>query len=143
MESIDEKIICPSSRAKAGSQLLGIRQADGTVAILPQPLPVDAHFLATASSISNPEQRFRFANKCVEGGCRQWNGKACSIAERITGFLEQVPFEKELAACAIRPRCRWHLQSGDDACRMCSFVVTEITEQEALDYISQHPATLP
>jgi hypothetical protein len=125
-----DKIMCPSSRAKAGAGLLGVRQEGGTVAILPKPLPVDSHFIEMASQGGKPEERFRFTNKCIENGCRQWDGKSCGIAEQIVSHLDKIKPVTDLPECAIRPRCRWHLQSGDDACRICIYVVTEITEEE-------------
>jgi hypothetical protein len=30
-----------------------------------------------------------------------------------------------LPECSIRPQCRWHLQSGDNACRACPEVITD------------------
>ena len=130
-----EAIACPSARAKPGSELLGIRQEDGTIAILPQPLPVDGAFMEIAHrSPTPPEQRFRFTNKCIERGCKQWDGKGCGIAKRVTEFLNKIPSTAELPACNIRPRCRWFVQEGPDACRICPYIITEITEEEARQY---------
>jgi hypothetical protein len=126
-----QKIICPSSRCKEGAQLIGVRQDDGSVAILPQPLPVDRDFIENAKRIDEaPEQRFRFANKCVEGGCVQWTGKSCRIAEEIVLHLDEISPAKNLRPCFIRPQCRWFMQSGANACQMCKYVITEITEME-------------
>lgn len=129
-----DSITCPSARAKPGSELLGVRQADGSVAILPQPLPVDEAFVAKANAVGTPpEQRFRFANKCVESGCQQWNGTGCSVANRVSEFLDKVPALTELPSCGIRHRCRWFLQKGKPACQICPYVLTEITEEEVLE----------
>ena len=128
--------LCPSHRCKPGSQLLGVRQDDGTVAILPQPLPVTQAFIETVSQHEvPPEQRFRFTNKCVESGCGQWSEKGCGVVERMLDYLNQVPTLDALPACAIRNSCRWFSQRGADACMLCSYVITEITEEEVAAYV--------
>jgi hypothetical protein len=82
-------MLCPSSRAKPGSELIGVRQDDGTVAILPQPLPVDEVFLRIAAEHAlAPEQRFRFTNKCVESGCSQWTGSRCGVIDQALTMME-------------------------------------------------------
>lgn len=130
MTESDSKM-CPSHRCKPGSQLLGVRQDDGTIAILPQALPVDEAFVAKVSQHEiPPEQRFRFTNKCIEGSCQQWNGKGCGVVERMVQFLDQVEVVDELPVCSIRPKCRWFSQRGKNACDMCPYVLTEITEKE-------------
>lgn len=131
-----ESKMCPSHRCKPGSQLLGVRQEDGTIAILPQALPVDEVFVAKAAQHDvPPEQRFRFTNKCIEGGCQQWTGKGCGVVERMVQYLDQVAVSDELPACSIRPRCRWFTQRGRDACAICPYVLTEITEKEVEDLV--------
>ena len=126
-----EAWICPSSRAKPGAQLLGVRQREGTIAILPQALPVDDDFMQVVQQDPTPpEQRFRFSNKCVENGCEQWTGKSCGVIERVVEYLDQVPVKQTLPACSIRPACRWYAQRGSDACRICPYVLTEITTEE-------------
>jgi hypothetical protein len=103
------------------------------MAILPQPLPIDEQFIARANAHElPPEQRFRFTNKCIESGCGQWTGKGCGVVERVIGFLDKIPQDSALPACGIRGRCRWFNERGGDACRMCPYVLTEITEEEVL-----------
>jgi hypothetical protein len=139
METATDKIMCPSARAKPGAQILGIRQTDGSVAILPQTLPVNDTFIELAAASGKAEERFRFTNKCVEGGCTQWTGNSCGVAERVLQFLEHVPTLDTLFACAIRPKCRWFLQSGAEACTVCSFVITEISEADVEEYLAKMP----
>lgn len=128
--------LCPSHRCKPGSQLLGVRQDDGTVAILPQPLPVTEDFIKTVSGHElPPERRFRFTNKCVESGCSQWTGKGCGVVERMVDYLDKVPALAALPPCAIRTSCRWFSQRGGDACALCSYVITEIAEEEVAAYV--------
>lgn len=127
----ETKIMCPSSKAKNGAELLGVRQDDGTIAILPQTLPVDQDFVAVASSDGvHPEQKFRFTNKCIESGCRQWNGTGCGVADQVVQFMNSLPIAEELDDCPIRPSCRWYLQKGPDACKVCPFIISEITEED-------------
>lgn len=128
--------LCPSHRCKPGSQLLGVRQDDGTVAILPQPLPVTEDFINIVRQHEEaPEQRFRFSNKCVESGCNQWTGKGCGVVEKMVAYLDQVPELLSLPPCAIRHACRWYNQRGGEACRICSYVITEISEEEVAAYV--------
>jgi hypothetical protein len=129
-----QSYLCPSHRCKPGSQLLGIRQDDGTVAILPEPLPINESFIeAVKQDEMAPEQRFRFTNKCIEGGCNQWTGSACGVVERIVLHLDSLPTLTALPVCGIRNKCRWFSQRQADACKACPFVITEITEQQILE----------
>jgi hypothetical protein len=139
-------ISCPSNRCKPGSDLIGIRQDDGTVAILPQPLPVDQHFVDIARQTpGEPEERFRFSNKCVESGCGQWTGSRCGVIDRVINMLDAIPgvapnqvteetpgADVSLPPCGIRPTCRWFLQSGSNACHVCPYVLTHITEADTI-----------
>jgi hypothetical protein len=127
----DKTIMCPSHRCKPGSKLIGVRQEDGTVAILPQALPIDENFIEKAKQHPMAaEQRFRFTNKCIEGGCNQWDGKGCGVANRMLQYLDQVVTQEALPPCAIRQNCRWFLQEGPESCKICPYVLTEISEKE-------------
>lgn len=131
--SADKKIMCPSNKAKTGSELLGVRQEDGTVAILPQTLPVDQAFLDKVSMDGiAAEQKFRFTNKCIESGCQQWNGKGCGVVEQVIQFLDHLPVSETIPDCPIRPTCRWYLQKGPSSCKVCPFIVSEITEEDVV-----------
>ena len=139
--SSPDSISCPSNRCKPGSDLIGIRQDDGTVAILPQPLPVDQHFVDLVSQdAAAPEERFRFSNKCVESGCGQWTGSRCGVIDNVMKMLEAVPVPAAtvpgsadtLPPCGIRPTCRWFRQSGPDACKVCPYVLTHITDADTI-----------
>ncbi|HEX7903847.1 MAG TPA: hypothetical protein VF487_08210 [Chitinophagaceae bacterium] len=133
-----ESLWCPSHRCKPGSQLLGIRQDDGVVAILPTPLPIDDEFIKMVKDDPMaPEQRFRFTNKCIESGCNQWTGKSCGVVERIVQHLKDLPVISELPACGIRHKCRWYHQRKADACKACPFIITEITEEQILELQEQ------
>lgn len=125
---------CPSNRCKTGSKLLGVRQDDGTIAILPQPLHIDEKFIENVSDHEMaPEQRFRFTNKCVETGCNQWNGEGCGVINRVVKHLNDLPTISKIPECGIRDRCRWFSQHDYNACKVCRFTITEITEEQILD----------
>ena len=129
--SEQDSINCPSHRCKTGSKLLAVRQDDGTMAILPEALPIDQNFIdAVKANSVPPEQRFRFTNKCIENGCKQWTDKGCGVVEQVVKYLDRVPLAEVLPPCSIRAHCRWFLQKKADACRMCPYVLTEITEAE-------------
>ncbi len=125
-----EKIMCPSSKATPGAKLLGVRQEDGMVAILPQPLRIDDTFIEVASQASPAEQHFRFTNKCIESGCAQWTGSRCGVADQILTVMDQLVVSDTLPECGIRPACRWYRQNGPDACKVCPFVITHTTEED-------------
>lgn len=126
-----ETILCPGHRCKPGSQILGVRQNDGVVAILPQTLAIDITFIEKAKQHPiAPERRFRFTNKCIEGGCKQWNGQGCNVAEMVMQYLDVIPENVKFPSCPIRNKCRWHIQKGIYACKICPFVMTEITVEE-------------
>ncbi len=118
--------ICPSGRCRAGANLLGIVNADGTVGYLCQIITVGKEFVQQASKLGPPEKRFRFAERCIEKGCHQWTGNACGvIAELVGTTVGESPFgAKELPACSIRAHCRWFAQHGREACLVCPLVVT-------------------
>jgi hypothetical protein len=53
-----DSLWCPSHKCKPGSQLLGVRQDDGTVAILPTPLPTNDEFINTVKEDPMPRTTF-------------------------------------------------------------------------------------
>lgn len=140
----DSTILCPSWSCEAGASLIGIVLADGSVAFSKDPIVIDAAFVGVARQGRSPEKRFRFSSTCRRGGCIQWADGRCGIADRIIAeHAHRSPAEQGdrsaalnqpfvLPECSIRPQCRWHLQSGDDACRACPEVITD-TGEEAPD----------
>jgi hypothetical protein len=113
---------CPSARAEPGNTLYGVVQGE-KVARLGTPIELDAAFVATVSARGPPEQRFRFAGRCLEGGCAQWQNGGCGVIERV---LEARPVEVAgLPRCYLRPSCRWYAQRGAAACAVCDLVITD------------------
>ena len=137
LESLLDNSICPSFRCEDGALLLGIRQESGIVAILPKALPIDESFIANAKENDVlPERRFRFAGKCVKSGCHNWNKNGCGVAIRLMHFLEQETFLEPIPDCSIRKECRWFKQEGDNICKICPKLVTEITAEEVDQYFN-------
>ena len=130
--SENDRILCPSSRAKPGARLIGVRQDNGAVAILPQPLHIDEHFIEIANRSSPAEQKFRFTHKCVESGCTQWTGSRCGVADNVLALAEGMQLQEGIPSCGIRHQCRWYNQNGENACKVCPLVITETTEEEWL-----------
>jgi len=123
---------CPSARCAPGAVVVGVVEADGRIAYLPPGLLVDEEFVRIARQGRNPESRFRFGGRCVEGACAQWNGARCTVLDQVRAE-EPALLERAGAAparCAIRDHCRWHRQDGDAACALCPLVITDLLGQE-------------
>ena len=137
----DSTILCPSWSCEAGASLIGIVLADGSVAFSKNPIVIDAAFVDVARQGRSPEKRFRFSSTCRRGGCIQWTDGRCGIADRVIAEHAQRSAAEDadqataasepfvLPECSIRPQCRWHLQSGDAACRACPEVITDTGEE--------------
>jgi hypothetical protein len=127
---INEKIpLCPSGRCQDGAILLGIVQSDGRVSISSEKLVVDQDFVQIAHRGRSPEKRFRFAENCINHGCKQWSDGRCSVIDKVIDIL--VPNEEpiELPECSIRTGCRWYKQCGGKACIVCPEVITDLKDE--------------
>jgi hypothetical protein len=113
---------CPSARAEAGNLLYG-RVRDGHVERMGTALPVDQAFIDHVAANGPAEQRFRFAGRCIEGGCGQWENGGCSVIERV--LQGRAAAAEGLPRCFIRASCRWFAQRGGAACAVCPEVVTD------------------
>ena len=118
---------CPSSLGQVGSNLLGVVNANGTVGFFTDPVEVTQEFIDDAGDFDNLERRFRFSNKCVQSGCKQWTGTECGVIKAVLA-LDSIPAKKDLPACNIRSTCRWFSQEGAVACNGCRYVITNISE---------------
>lgn len=130
---------CPSSACGEGALLLGVMTGEGRLAYVQPPVPVDAGFVAREVSRGSPERRFRFAGPCIEGGCPQWTGEGCAIAdmaaEAVNVGLPASP--RQLPSCSIRHSCRWYFQRGPAACAACPLIVADMGGTDT--YRSTHP----
>lgn len=121
----DDKM-CPSTKCYEGAILLGVVQSNETVALLNAGLVVDTQFVAKAQEAGRPEQRFRFAGKCIQHGCKQWTGAECGVIKEFSEANHHVTASEDaLPACIIRARCRWYSQEGGKACMICPYVITD------------------
>lgn len=129
----EEPAVCPSARAEPGATLLGVIGTDGQVAYLKTVLQIDQAFIDEVREDGVPEERFRFANSCVEGKCIQWDvgKKRCGVIDSVVPFLGSGEGTSSLQPCSIRLACRWFRQDGPPACRICPGVITEIPERPA------------
>ena len=89
---------------------------------------VDAAFVELASQVGSPERRFRFANKCVECGCKQWSNGRCGVIDAVMAYRPEESQTTELPKCSIRETCRWFAQAGRAACMICPLIVTDSRE---------------
>lgn len=122
---------CPSAPAAPGATVIGMVGEEGRIVHFATRLTADTHFLENARAVDElPERRFRFSSACAENKCSQWNGSACGLIDRIAGQLAEadVATDPETPPCVIRAECRWFLQNSYDACRVCSYVVTDTQE---------------
>jgi len=114
---------CPSSVAVEGANLLGVVNEEGTIGYIGNQIEVTKELLSQISQIPHPEKHFRFSNKCVECGCKQWQGGNCSVIKNIISSDSEK--SNRLPSCSIRPTCRWYSQEGSEACYHCAFVITD------------------
>lgn len=136
---------CPSSTCETGASVIGIVNHEGVVAILPQTIEVTDEFIAIASRGNAPEKRFRFTNKCVENGCRQWNGSRCTVIDKVLQMNESFVSSLNLPACDIRNNCRWYHQAAHKACAVCPFIITDslmADEQEEMVRVTETQALM-
>ncbi len=124
----DDRHACPSGRGRVGAHLLGFQTGSG-LAFVDPPLPVTPDFLErVAATGGEAEARFRFTEPCVERGCAQWGAKGCGVIEKLLSAKEEpgAPAATgDVPPCALRSRCRWFAQRGGEACRLCTYVVTD------------------
>jgi hypothetical protein len=120
-----KQILCPSAPSNEATILLGIVLANGTVAYADELLMIDDDFVRTAREGTSAEARFRFAGSCFRSGCKQWSSGRCSVIDTVLNAPRLGHLPERLPACSIRGACRWFIQNGSDACRICPFVITD------------------
>lgn len=118
---------CPSAPCRAGANLLGVVQGDGTIAHLPEAMPVTANFVEVSGAGRPAAKRFRFSNTCAKSGCGQWAENRCGVVDKAIHHLVDAVPSQPLPRCSIRSACRWFSQRGADACKVCRYVVTDLT----------------
>jgi hypothetical protein len=121
-----EEVLCPSAPPEPGGILVGIVQEDGRVGFVSTPLRVDEDFVREVEAEGEVARRYRFATPCVEGRCNHWRGGRCRVSDAAAASAEVAEPDGSLPHCGIRSSCRWFRQSGEDACRTCALVITEV-----------------
>ncbi len=121
-KSTHKSKMCPSYVAKAGAQLFGVVNNEGNITYISTPLQVTEEFIQDNIGKTPLEQRFKFAGKCVEKGCGQWNNEKheCSLPKLVEN-LQKV--NTKIGFCAIRNSCRWFSQENYKACLSCNEVL--------------------
>ncbi len=127
--SNQEDYLCPSYLSKPGAELFAY-VAEGQLQYLNETVVIDKTFTEAAKKGRSPESRFRFAGKCIKGGCAQWdNGNsACGLSNKLINAVTPQTLEATLQHCAIRAKCRWFAQNGAAACGVCSESVRNMEE---------------
>jgi hypothetical protein len=121
---MERAVMCPSAPAEEGAIILGVVNADGSIAYLRDRLVATRDFVDIASVGREPEQRFRFASPCRQGNCKQWVDGKCSVPDGVKEIVPASMVADRLPRCSIRPHCRWYQQSGAEACHVCPWVIT-------------------
>jgi hypothetical protein len=135
-EGSSKQIDCPSAQATAdGARIFGVMTGTPEayrVGYLTEIVPASEKVLALSGS-AKPTQLFRIAAPCINSGCKQFKGNACSLAKRIVEGV--LPVVNALPACQIRSTCRWFRQEGKEACFRCPQVMTD--KANATDFEKQ------
>jgi hypothetical protein len=122
-------VLCPSAQPQIpGSVAFGV--IGGTlksprVAWIEKPVPVTPELLSMTAPVP-PTQVLRIAAPCQEKACCHFDGIDCKLAARLVQLIPGVA--ESLPPCRIRPSCRWFLQEGRSACKVCPQVVTYCVE---------------
>jgi hypothetical protein len=56
------------------------------VKLLETPLKLDDEFIHSELELGEPERRFRFSDKCVKAGCKQWTGDSCGVIKELSSM---------------------------------------------------------
>ena len=132
MEPSSRKILCPSAQPEmTGSVAFGV--VGGTtgrprVAWIEEPVPVTPDLLALTGAVP-PTQVLRIAAPCQENACCHFDGADCRLATKLVQLMPAVA--EALPPCRIRPDCRWFVQEGRAACRVCPQIVTYSVDPSA------------
>lgn len=125
MADILKETLCPSAPASVGSLVIGIVESDGIVSYARDRMEATADFLDSARLNGTPERRFRFSSPCQQHACAQWANGSCGLPARLVALVPVGELAEVLPRCSIRQECRWFMQSGAIACRICPTVSTQ------------------
>ena len=118
---------CPSAQPDmAQARVIGVVSGSAEaprIAYLKAEAVFDAADVPLLQGI-NPVEAFRFAARCEEGRCVQYEDGRCSLGQRLVDGVD--PVVDSLPSCTIRDTCRWFAEQGRAACLRCPQVVTLI-----------------
>lgn len=121
----DRTLDCPSAQADMpGARVFGIvlgTKHEPQVAYLAVKSKVDLSRLL-ANGMVKPTEAYRIAATCETSRCAHFDGRRCTLAQRIASELPQVV--DTLPACTVRATCRWYSEQGAHACLRCPQIVT-------------------
>jgi hypothetical protein len=125
VSNVLKETLCPSAPASEGSLIIGIVGANGIVSYIRDRMEVTTSFLDSARLSGTPERRFRFSSPCQQRACAQWTNGSCALPSQLAAFVPVGELAESLPRCSIRQQCRWFIQSGARACRICPTVSTQ------------------
>ena len=134
MSADEARLSCPSAQPDMqDARIFGViagTPAEPRVAYLKRKAQVTPQMLEQLDGL-DPTQVFRYAARCENGRCAQYEGGRCSLAQRIVALLP--PVVSDLPSCQIRDTCRWFAEEGGASCVRCPQVVTLVpSDQNAL-----------
>lgn len=139
MSADDPVLSCPSAQPDmVDADIFGVVTGAPDaprIAYLKKSAKVGEAMLASLGDL-DPTRVFRYAGRCENGRCAQYEGGRCSLGQRIATQLPAVV--SQLPSCRIRASCRWFAETGEAACLRCPQVVTLVPpEQNGLRQAAQ------
>jgi len=129
MSRSDPPLMCPSAQPDMeDARIFGVVAGTAEqprLAYLKQSAVVTDEMLENLGDLE-PTQVFRYAARCEESKCAQFDKGCCSLGKRIADLLP--PVTESLPSCQIRPTCRWYVEIGGAACLRCPQVVTRVPQ---------------
>ena len=132
----DQRFLCPSARNTPQAELFGVVGKERKTDYLQSPMPLGKEISDQISSMPDGDRRFRFTAPCVQGSCSKWSNGTCQLASSAEGAGGTAMLNETVPNCAIRDRCQWFAQESENACKVCKFVVRD------LSYYPEKPSTL-
>ncbi|WP_293679289.1 hypothetical protein [uncultured Phenylobacterium sp.] len=134
MSADEDRLSCPSAQPDMqDARIFGVIAGtpdEPRVAYLKKKAQVTPEMLEQLDGL-DPTRVFRYAARCENGRCAQYEGGRCSLAQRIVTQLS--PVVSDLPSCQIRDTCRWFVEEAGAACLRCPQVVTRVpSDQNAL-----------
>lgn len=125
-------LMCPSAQPDmADARIFGVvagTAEEPRLAYLKRDAVVSEEMLERLGDLQ-PTQVFRYAARCEESACAQFDKGCCSLGKRIAERL--APVTDSLPSCQIRQGCRWFAEIGGAACLRCPQVLTVVPADQS------------